>query len=230
MSMLIVKDINCQRAGNYTCVVTNKYGSDHRQFTIIIFGKNMTSGYYSLIITHNNSQYFSKGGSQTVMFFFEEQDGYVTMTIHHLHISHNTPCLLSQILHNPLFFISSGYYSRPKRNWKQCLYKILRGQTRCILGYVQVTNEFWLFYNQIYHGLPQILRWIRKQNKSHGRTSLVISAFQNHTSLYNTRSILWQSGITLAILTIEHSTSRMLPKGRSIMSRYTPSTLLEKAK
>ena len=25
----------------------------------------------------------------------------------------------------PLFFISSGYYSRPKRHWKQCLCKIL---------------------------------------------------------------------------------------------------------
>ena len=72
MSMLIVKDINCQRAGNYTCVVTNKYGSDHRQFTITIFGKNMTSGYYPLIMTHDNSQYFSKG-SETVMFFFEEK-------------------------------------------------------------------------------------------------------------------------------------------------------------
>ncbi|CAH3019856.1 unnamed protein product [Porites evermanni] len=37
MSMLIVKDINCQQAGNYTCVATNKYGSDQRQFTITIF-------------------------------------------------------------------------------------------------------------------------------------------------------------------------------------------------
>ena len=28
-------------------------------------------------------------------------------------------------LHNLCFFISPGYYSRPKRNWKQCLCKIL---------------------------------------------------------------------------------------------------------
>ena len=28
----------------------------------------------------------------------------------------------------PLFFISPGCYSRPKRNWKQCLYKILGGK------------------------------------------------------------------------------------------------------
>ena len=151
------------------------------------------------------------------------------MTIHHLHISHNTPCLLPQILHNLCFLFLLGITALPREIENNACIKFV-GEKRCILGDVQVANEFWLFYNQTYHGLPQILRWICKQNKSHGRTSLVISAFQNHTSLYNTRSILRQSGITLAILTIEHSTSRMLPKGRSIMSRYTPTTLLEKAK
>ena len=43
----------------------------------------------------------------------------------HFHISHNTPYLPPKILHNLFFFISPGYYSCPKRNWKQCLCKIL---------------------------------------------------------------------------------------------------------
>ena len=39
----------------------------------------------------------------------------------------------------PLFFISPGYYSCPKRNWKQCLCKRLGwGQMRCIMEDVQV--------------------------------------------------------------------------------------------
>ena len=42
------------------------------------------------------------------MFFFEEQEGYVTMTIHHLHISHNTPCLHPQILQNLCFSFLLG--------------------------------------------------------------------------------------------------------------------------
>ena len=55
--------------------------------------------------------------------------------IRHLHISHNTPCLppssprptlQTKILRNIFFFfISSGYYSFPGRNWKQCMCKIL---------------------------------------------------------------------------------------------------------
>ena len=47
-------------------------------------------------------------------------------TIRHSHISHNAPYLPSKILH--LFFISPGYYSRPKRNWKQTVCKILGGK------------------------------------------------------------------------------------------------------
>ena len=46
----------------------------------------------------------------------------------HFHISHNTPDLPSQILLNLCLFISPGYYSRPKRNWKQCLCKIFFGE------------------------------------------------------------------------------------------------------
>ena len=36
--------------------------------------------------------------------------------IRHLHISHNTPCLPPKMFPWPLHFISSGYYSRHKRN------------------------------------------------------------------------------------------------------------------
>ena len=39
-----------------------------------------------------------------------------------LHISYNTPCLPPKTLHNLFFFlISPWYFSRPKRNWRQCL-------------------------------------------------------------------------------------------------------------
>ena len=58
-----------------------------------------------------------------------------------LHISHDTACLPSKILHNPCFPFLLGYYSRPKGNWKQCLCKIWGGQIRCIMGDVQVVNS-----------------------------------------------------------------------------------------
>ena len=41
--------------------------------------------------------------------------------IRHLHISHNAP----KILHNLCSSFLPGITSRPKRNWKQCLWKIL---------------------------------------------------------------------------------------------------------
>ena len=43
--------------------------------------------------------------------------------IRHLHISHNILCLPPQTLHNLCFLISSCYFRRPKRNWRQCLWK-----------------------------------------------------------------------------------------------------------
>lgn len=39
VSVLIVSNLNCQMAGNYTCVAANEYGSDQRQFTLKILGK-----------------------------------------------------------------------------------------------------------------------------------------------------------------------------------------------
>jgi len=39
VSMLIVSNLNCQVAGNYTCVALNNYGSDQRHFTLEILGK-----------------------------------------------------------------------------------------------------------------------------------------------------------------------------------------------
>ena len=46
----------------------------------------------------------------------------------HFHISYNAPYLPPKILHNLCFSFLLGYYSRPKRNWKQCLCKILGGK------------------------------------------------------------------------------------------------------
>ena len=45
-----------------------------------------------------------------------------------------------KILHNVSFFISPGYYSHSKRNWRQCVYKMFEGQTRCNTGDVQMAN------------------------------------------------------------------------------------------
>ena len=53
----------------------------------------------------------------------------------HLLISCNTPCL-----HPPDFLISPECYSRPKRNWRQWIYLMFGGQTRCITGDVQMAN------------------------------------------------------------------------------------------
>ena len=54
-------------------------------------------------------------------------------SICHLHISCNTPGL-----HPPNFLISPECYSCPKRNWRQCIYRMFGGQTRCITGDVQM--------------------------------------------------------------------------------------------
>ena len=53
--------------------------------------------------------------------------------IPHLHISCNTPCL-----HPPIFLISPEGYSRLKRNWRQCIYRMFGGQTKFITGDVQM--------------------------------------------------------------------------------------------
>ena len=55
--------------------------------------------------------------------------------IRHLHISpsQNPSCLQLPPPPPPNNVISPGYYIRRKRNWKQRLYKMLKGeQTRCI--------------------------------------------------------------------------------------------------
>ena len=38
VSGLIVSNVNCKMAGNYTCVAANEYGSDHRKFTLKLLG------------------------------------------------------------------------------------------------------------------------------------------------------------------------------------------------
>ena len=44
LSVLKVMGADCQVAGNYTCVAVNKYGSDQRQFTLTILGKQPVRG------------------------------------------------------------------------------------------------------------------------------------------------------------------------------------------
>ena len=76
-----------------------------------------------------------------------------------LHISHYTPCLPHKTLHNLCFLVSPGYYSCSTRNKRQCSGKLIDGvggQTRCIMGHVQIencmetTNENLHFDNRIW--------------------------------------------------------------------------------
>ena len=56
-------------------------------------------------------------------------------SIPHLHISCNTPCL-----HPPNFLTSPECYSRPKRNWRQWIYRMFGGQTKCSTADKQMAN------------------------------------------------------------------------------------------
>ena len=58
-------------------------------------------------------------------------------SIPHLHISCSTPCLHPP---PPNFLISYECYSRPKRNWRQCIYRKFGGETKFITGDVQMAN------------------------------------------------------------------------------------------
>lgn len=52
--------------------------------------------------------------------------------IRHLHISRSQNPSCVQLPHPPPpnYVISPGYYIRRKRNWKQCLYKMLKGGSK----------------------------------------------------------------------------------------------------
>ena len=72
-----------------------------------------------------------------------QANSYLKIAIRHLHISHNAPYSPAK----NLFFISPGYYSRSKRNWKQCLCKVLEANKvhygRCASGVLQ---SVWIFF------------------------------------------------------------------------------------
>ena len=48
----------------------------------------------------------------------------------------------SKILHKQCFYFLLGLYNGPKRNWKQCLCKILEGQTNSITVFL-ISANFW---------------------------------------------------------------------------------------
>ena len=52
VSVLIVSNLNCQMAGNYTCVAANEYGTDQRQFTLRILGKYRMSNRGNVIFVN----------------------------------------------------------------------------------------------------------------------------------------------------------------------------------
>ena len=51
---------------------------------------------------------------------------------------HDTLCLSLQNFAKALFLFSHGTYNGPKRHWKQCLCKILEGQTKSIMVFLKV--------------------------------------------------------------------------------------------
>ena len=59
-------------------------------------------------------------------------------SIGHFGKYHNTLCLSPHILHKPLFLFSLGTIVSPRRSWKQCLCKILGGQTKSIMIFSEV--------------------------------------------------------------------------------------------
>ena len=52
-------------------------------------------------------------------------------------VGHRHVEIIFQNFAQPLFLISPGNYSGPKRNWRQCLCKIFGAQTSCITADVQ---------------------------------------------------------------------------------------------
>ena len=64
-----------------------------------------------------------------------------------------------QILHNLFFFTSPGYYSHPKRNWKQCLCKIWRGGGRANKAhYGKCASGVWAIFYDWPSGWP-LAQW-----------------------------------------------------------------------
>ena len=57
---------------------------------------------------------------------------HMTLSVRHFYIDHNAPCLPPKILHNYSQQFTPGCYSRPKRNRRQWLCKILRGKQRAL--------------------------------------------------------------------------------------------------
>ena len=90
--------------------------------TTVIFLRVVYIGLSTLILFPTTL----KGFCLKVVFAFNVFDYFPlwpTRGIRHLHISHNAPYLLPKILHNLCFFISHGFYSLLKKNWKQCFCK-----------------------------------------------------------------------------------------------------------
>ena len=64
-----------------------------------------------------------------------------------------------KILHNLFFFTSPGYYSHPKRNWKQCLCKIWRGGGRANKAhYGKCASGVWAIFYDWPSGWP-LAQW-----------------------------------------------------------------------
>ena len=74
--------------------------------------------------SHANKTHFQKKSCALGLTLKVRVFGTRKWLIHHFHRDHNALSLLTRSLHT-LFPISLGYYSRPKRNRKQWLWKVL---------------------------------------------------------------------------------------------------------
>ena len=97
------------------------------------------------------------------------------LAIRHLHISHNAPYFPPNFAWS-LFFISPGYYSRPKRNWKRFLCKILGAKKvhygRCASG---VANKRVSINDPKNHCGKHFFSMLRADAKKAGRGECLLS-------------------------------------------------------
>jgi len=158
-------------------------------------------------------------------------DGSKFYNICHFHISHNTPCLPPKILHN-LFPISPGCYSHPKRNWRQCLCKILGGKQGVVWGMWKRQIDHWP-KNDTQHGSINMCTslWYTTYNNMQMLSSgipwnilIALCIFSVHTWAWRQVYIpgkynwQWQRGNSMLYLVGEAHINYFLPGHRKVVN------------
>ena len=97
--------------------------------------------------------------------------------IGHFQKYHNTLCLSSRILHNYCFYVSLGIIVSPRRKQKQCLCKILDGQTKSVMVFLKVDYGF------VCHS------YLCSENKNSGDLFKRLTNFSNPLSFFVLKNI-----------------------------------------